>query len=162
MLERGFSLSWLLITASLTQLGCAPANVQTGVLALCATRDASGFPEPHLLINSADQTIKAFDVSYHLDGCSNDEFVCLDGPIPFIQPLRSTDANDSDIDIGGNAEVHITAIEGGGSQFEIVKKTSLQIRKVTYSYGADSSLLNLEIVDTAEGQIETTRYEYCR
>lgn len=160
MLERCISLSWLLTTALLAPLGCAPVDVPTGVLALCANESASGFDEPHLVINPTDRTVSAFDVIYHQVDCSTDEFVCLDGPIPFIQPLASTSGGDSSVDLA-NSDVSITALANGGSQIEIVKTEPSLKRKIVYNYGADTLLLSLEIIDTLDGETETTRYEPC-
>lgn len=161
MLERIISIPWLLTAALLAPLGCAPVSVQTGVLALCANEGASGFDEPHLVINPTDRTVSAFDVNYHQEDCSNGEFVCLDGPIPFIQPLASTSLGDSNIELA-NSDVRITALANGGSQIEIMKTEPSLKRKVVYNYGSDTSLLSLEIIDTLDGEAETTRYEPCR
>lgn len=160
MLERGISLSWLLMATLLATLGCAPVGVQTGVLALCANEGATGFDEPHLVINPTDRTVSAFDVNYHQVDCSTDEFVCLDGPIPFIQPLASTSWDVSNIDLA-NSDVRITASAKGGFQIEIVKTEPSLKRKIVYNYGADTSVLRLEIIDTLDSETETTRYEPC-
>lgn len=161
MLERGISLSWLLIAALMTQLGCAPVNLQTDGLAFC-DRDAIGFPRPHLVINPADRTIQAFDVTYQLEDCSNDEFICLDGPMSFIQPRPSTNVANSHIELGGNSEVRIIALGNGGSRIEISKSEPSRSEKVTYNYGADSSLQSLEIIQSFNGNTATARYEPCR
>ena len=164
MLERGRSLSWLLTAGVVTQLGCTPANVQPGDLAFCSG-DAIGFPEPHLVINPANRTIRALDVTYQLNDCSTDEFICLDGPIsfiPFIQPRHSTSVANSHIELGGNAEVRIAALRNGGSRIEIFKTEASQSLNVIYNYGADSVLQSLEITTSFDGTTETARYEPCR
>lgn len=164
MLERSISLSWLLTAALMTQLGCAPANLQTDGLAFC-DRDAFGFPRPHLVINPANRTVQAFDVTYQMNDCSNDEFICLDGPIPFIpfiQPRPSTSVGNSHIELGGNSEVRITALGNGGSRIEIFKTEPSRIQRVIYNYGVDSSLQSLETIQSFNGNTTTARYEPCR
>lgn len=161
MLERGISLSWLLTPALLAPLGCAPVSVQSGVLAFCANEGANGFDEPHLVINPNDRTVSVFDVNYHQKDCSNDEFICLDGPIPFIQPLSSKSLEDLNIELV-NWDVRIAAFANGGSQVEIVRTEPPMKRKIVYNYGADISLVSLEIIDTLDSETEITRYEQCK
>jgi hypothetical protein len=153
----------MLTAVLVTQLGCTQANVETGGLAFCDR--AIGLPEPHLVINPANRTIKTFDVTYHMEDCSNDEFICLDGPIsflPFIQPRPSTRAGNSRIELRGNAEVRITALGNGGSRIEISKTEASRSLKVIYNYGVDSVLQSLEITASFDGTTETARYEPCR
>ena len=165
MLERSISLSWLLTAGLVTQLGCAPASLQTDGLAFCETGDANGLPEPHLVINPADRTVKVFHETYHMEDCSNDQFICLDGPIPFIpfiQPRPSTSVSNSHIALSGNSEVRITALRNGGSRIEITQTEPSEVRKTTYNYGADSSPQSLEIFASFDGTTQTARYEPCR
>lgn len=165
MLGRSISLSCLLTAGLMMQLGCAQANLHPGDLAFCDTSGAIGFPEPHLVINPANRTIRALDVTYHLEDCSNAEFICLDGPIsfiPFIQPRPSTSVGNSRIDLRGNAEVRITALGNGGSRIEISKTEASRSLKVVYNYGVDSVLQSLEITASSDGITDAARYEPCR
>ena len=162
MLVLRFCIPGLLMAASMAQLGCAPTSVQTGELALCANWGASGFAEPHLVINPADQTMSVFDVNYHLENCSNDKFVCLDGPIPFVQPLATTSSGNSSVKLASSSEVRIVALATGGSQIEITKIEPSLTRKITYNYAADTSLRSLDIIDMRKGESETTHYERCQ
>lgn len=165
MLGRSSSLLSLLTAGLITQVGCAQANLQPGDLAFCDTSDANAFPEPHLVINPVNRTIRALDVTYHLDDCSNAQFICLDGPItfiPFIQPRLSTTVGNSRIELRGNSNVRITALENGGSRIEISKREASRSLKAVYNYGAGSVLQSLELTVSDDGTTDTARYEPCR
>jgi hypothetical protein len=161
MLERGISVSWLLIAAPITQIGCAPSSTQNDALSFCASVEGDGFSRPHLQIDSVNQTIEAFDVTYHLDDCSTDEFICLDGAIPFIQPLPGMDIANAQFELGSQTEVRTTITETGLLRVEIFKRAPAPQRHVTYNYAADFTVLSVKITDTVDGSEETTRYEPC-
>lgn len=159
---RSICLSCLLTAGLITQLGCAQADLQPGDLAFCDTSAANGLPEPHLVINPAERTISAHHVTYQLEDCSNAEFICLDGQMPFIQPRPSTRAGNSRIELRGNAEVRIAASGNRGFRIEISRIAAPGIQKITYNYGVDSSLQSLEIINSVNGTAATARYEPCR
>lgn len=162
MLGRSGSLLPLLTAGLITQLGCTQANLRPGDLAFCDTSEASGVPEPQLVINLTEQTISTYHVIDELSDCSNAAFICLDGQMPFIQPRPSTSAGNSRIALRGNAQVRIIALGNGGSRVEISQIAAPGIQMVIYNYGADTSLQSVEIVDAVNGGTGTARYEPCR
>ena len=131
-------------------------------MAFCDASEANRLPEPHLVINPAERTISTYHVIDHLEDCSNAAFICLDGPIPFVQPRPSTSAGNSRIELRGNSDVRIIALGNGGSRIEISRTEASHSLKVVYNYGANSVLQSLEIIFVDDGITETTRYEPCR